>query len=145
MSIMSPVCTIRSGRSPFTCTTISCIASSPRRRALPCTGEYRSELPAPPDHTLDQEIDGHEGAVDPSQQLPRDPRARERDAAHAPHAAAEQHTLAHDQPWEVEHDEDRGQRDTHAVRLGGPRGVGKALAQVEVDEHLRCQEEKEID
>src|SRR2546426_1061835 len=117
----------------------------PMRRVLPGTKEYRSQLPAPSNARLGEDVQRDERTVDPSQQLPRDPRARERDAAHAPHAAAEQHTLAHDQPWEVEHDEDRGQRDTHAVRLGAPGGVGKALAQVEVDQHLRCQEEKEID
>ena len=98
-----------------------------------------------PPYRLAEQVDGDERAENPSQQLPRDPWARERDPAHAPHAAAEQHPLTHDEPREVEHDEDRGQHGAHPLRPTGPGGVGKALAQVQVDQHLRCQEEKEID
>src|SRR5437870_8326553 len=59
------------------------------RRVLACTKEYRSQLPAPSNARLGEDVQRDERTVDPPQQLPRDPRARERDAAHAPHAAAD--------------------------------------------------------
>src|SRR6266850_2160028 len=146
MSIMSPVCTIRSAPKAFVCLTIFRIFSSDMWMPA-CTSERcamrspfraggrsgkisvrrvidgsRSALQIPYAENPTQ-IQADQATENPAQKLPRDPRRDVGNAADPPQAAGE-HAHGNDAPGDVENDKDEGEPAARRER--------QALAQVEV-------------
>ena len=109
---------------------------------------YHSPLPTQfghhPPPSLAQDVARHERAEDPGEQLPREPRCQVGNAPQAPHAAGQQ-ARCDEQPRRVEEREHEGEAGAHAARLARPRRVGKPVAQIQIQEDLRRQEQEQID